>query len=106
MGRTPAGQSLPRVRGRDCPRQGTVPLTAEGWASAPRPIARSLAEARADRVLQHVNAALLEVVLSIDHVHGIPAAEEVASTTVALVEALRIHAVQASHTLRQIRMVG
>ena len=85
---------------------GTVPLSAESWASAPRPIARLFAEPGADWVLEHVGTALLEMVLSIDHVDGVPAAEEVAPPTVALVEALRIAAVQTSHPLRQIRLVG
>src|SRR5207248_10099614 len=61
---------------------GTVPktvpkLAAESRASAPRPLAGFLAEAGADRVLQHVEAARIEVVVSIDHIHGVAPAVHV-----------------------------
>src|SRR5205814_2647886 len=72
--------------GRDCPRTGTVPLTAEGRASAPRPVVTLLGQAGSDRVLHEVETARLEVLFAIDYVHRVTPAEEVPAAVVPFVE--------------------
>src|SRR5215468_1787600 len=65
--------------------------------AAPGPVRGSCAEARTNRVQQDVVACALEVVLAFDHTRAIATGEKVAVPGVALVEALRIDAVEPLH---------
>jgi hypothetical protein len=69
----------------------------------PRPVVDRGAEARADGVLDDVAARSAQVALSLDHPRGEAVGEEVPEPLVALVERLRVAALQALEPARELR---
>src|SRR5919204_2868358 len=90
--------------------EGTVPensaLGSKRRAPAPRPVAGRLAEARANRILEHVEAAGLEVLLAVDDVDRVAAPEQVAVAAMPLVEELRVAPVHNLHPAGELRLLG
>src|SRR5919197_5382034 len=68
------------------------------FASAPAPVARALAEAGANGIVEHVVDRVLQVLLGLDDPRGKPVAEDVSPATMSAVEGLRVEAVDPSHS--------
>ena len=61
-----------------------------------------VAEARAYRVLEHVDDRLREMLIVADEPADVPVAQELAASTVAPVEALRVNAVQSVEAVAEV----